>query len=557
MRILADLGTGLIRRLELDRVQLAALARVQRRPGIGGVASAPKDVQSRAIWRKSSIVMQFALLVVLGLPGAAGVLFPSFFLGLVFSYTLIMLIFGLPLLNHCAVVLLDTSENRILLHLPIRGSTLLAARLLSVTKYAGILAFSTSLPTAIAIAVRFRAVALFVFVISLVLTLMFLVAVVLAACLFALRHVNPARLREGILWLQTALFVVAAYAATLVLNAGVPLAQMVPAVTAEAWWYFYPPGWMAGLLDFSVMEQTRFNGVLAATAILVPLAGFVGCILLFERGRFSSLLSRLEVVPARRATTPKSLARWFARLPGQISVFMSRDKQERAAFDLASKLIKKDAVLKRQSFPFVAAILLNAGIFVVKFRHGPLPGTALFMYCYVPLFLAITGPLIQYNAEWRAAWCYQILPFARPGVIVSGAMKAYIWKYILPIYLLLLVVGAAAWGNGIALNVLFALAVTVLVCVRRFWSAGPAYSKDPALLTQNGRMSSRLSFIPVAVGLIAAHVALKTFAGDWGVAGAILAMVGAITVAFRRLRFMGPRNDERKHEVWNQREQTR
>jgi len=542
MRPFADVGTSLIRRWDLDRAQLAALARVQRRPGLGGAAFAPKDVHTRASWRARSTFLQFALLVVLGLVGVAGVLFPSFFLGLTFSYTLIMLLFGAPFFRHCTSVLLDTSENRILLHLPISGRTLLASRLLSLAKYAVFLAFSISLPTAIALAVRFGAVALLVFAISLVLTLLFIVAVTLAVCLFALRHVNPARVREGILWFQTALFFLAPCATALVISADVPFVARARDLFGQSWSYFYPPGWMAGLMDFALMEKTRFNSVLAATAVLVPLAGFVACIALFAGGRFTALLSRLEVVHGSSALTSKRLPRWFARLSGQICVLINGDRQERAVFDLTSKLMEKDSASKRQAFPAIAALLVNAGLIVARFRHGAIPNLNVFLCCYPLLFLAMTGPLIQYSAEWRAAWVYQVLPFEKPGVITSGVTKAYICKRVIPVWLLLLIVSAAVWGTAVALDFLFAIAVIILMCVQRFWSAAPAYSKDPALLAQKGRMAGRLAFIPFAFGLIAVHVVLKTVAGEWGVVGGIVVLGGAVVVAFRKLRLKDSTN---------------
>src|SRR5262245_47042933 len=209
MRVLAALGSRLVRRWDLDRAQLAALSSMRRRPGLAVAANAASA--GHAPSRAASYYIQFALFVVLGLTGVVGILSPSFFMGLVFSYTLIMLMLGLPLLNHCTQVLLDTSENRVLLHLPISGRTLLAARLLDIAKHAALLALSFGLPTAVALAVRFGAVALLVFVISLFLTTILVVAVILANCLIVLRHVNPARIRQGILWFQTALVVLAVY----------------------------------------------------------------------------------------------------------------------------------------------------------------------------------------------------------------------------------------------------------------------------------------------------------------------------------------------------------
>lgn len=165
--------------------------------------------------------------------------------------------------------------------------------------------------------------------------------------------------------------------------------------------------------------------------------------------------------------------------------------------------------------------------------------SSLFLYCYMPVSLAISVRLIQYSqdgAAWRAAWCYHVLPFAKPGVPAAGAMKAYIYRYILPIYLVLLSVGAAFWGAAVALNTLLAFTVVILLCIHSFWGAAPSYSKDPMLMTQSFGRLSNFIFFPLAFGLIAAHIALVAVAGNWGVAAGIAATSVGIIVALRKLR---------------------
>ena len=529
-----DIGSGLIARWDVDRTQLAALVRVQRRSGIGHAAGG----QSRT----ALYYLKFIRFTAPGLAGAAGIWFPSFFLGLAFSYTLIMLMFTLTFINYLTEAVLDTSDNRILLHLPISGRTLLAARMLGVVEYAGLLALSISLPTAVALTVRFGPVTLLVFVISIVLMLIFLVAVTLTIYLFALRHVNPARTRQGILYLQTALIGLSYYAASIVLNSGVSLARTAADVSGQAWWYFYPPGWLAGLLDYSLVEKTRFNGVLAVTAILAPLAGFVGCIVMFEGGRFTALLSRLEGVPGSSAPTVRRLPRWLARLSEQIYILINPDSQQRGVFDLTSRLMKRDQALKLRTYPLIGSTLIGLVMVVADSRGHPTKVVAP-LVCYPPLFLAVMAPLIQYGADWRAGWCYEVLPFTKPGVILSGAVKAYIWNYILPIYLVFLVVSAAVWGTAAALDALFAGAVTTLACVYLFWSGAPAppYSRKlSSSVTRKGGRLRKLAFVFITLGLIATHLVLKAVAGSWGVVGGIVAIAGAIIVVHRKVLQMAP-----------------
>jgi ABC-2 type transport system permease protein len=549
---LSDIGSRLIQRWDLDRAQLMALRSVQHRAGLGVADSPPTAGRPRSRLRTAApFYFRFFLYAIFGLTGVAGVLFPSFFFGIAFSYTMIMLMFGLTLLGYFTTVLLDTSDNRILLHLPISGRTLLASRILCIVKYAGLLALSVSLPTAVALALRFGTVALLVFAVSIVLTLVLVVAATLAFCLFVLRYVNPERIRQGILYLETALFMLAIFAGSAVLNADRPIAQMMPDVSGEPWWYLYPPGWMAGLLDFAVMEKTSFNAVLAATAVLAPIVGFIGCMRLFAGGRFTALLARLEAVPRGSVRDVHGRTTWLAPLSARAGTWLNGGGEQRAVFALTSQLMKTDQSLKMMTYPYLGTILVYVGFVVYEF-HGrapqdvPLTAELTFFFCYyMPLFLAVMAPAIQHSPHWRAAWCYQVLPFSRPGVIFCGAMLAYVTRLIVPVYLLLMIVSAAIWGTARAVDVVFAGFAAVLVCTHRFWSMAPAlpYSREPAAnVTQKKVRLAGLAFIPLALGLIAMHAVLKAFAAAWGVVGGIVALGCVVAVAYRKVRSISPQD---------------
>src|SRR3569833_2639074 len=133
MRVFGS-GSGLTGRWDLDHTQQTTHVRVQRRSGLGDAAGG----QSRT----ASYYLKFIRFIAPGLAGAAGIWFPSFFLGLAFSYTLIMLIFTLTFINYLTEVVLNTSDNRILLQQPKKNKTQHTARMLGVAEYAGLLALS-------------------------------------------------------------------------------------------------------------------------------------------------------------------------------------------------------------------------------------------------------------------------------------------------------------------------------------------------------------------------------------------------------------------------------
>ena len=53
------------------------------------------------------------------------------------------------------------------------------------------------------------------------------------------------------------------------------------------------------------------------------------------------------------------------------------------------------------------------------------------------VFLAFTATMISSSENYRGAWIYRVLPIQSPAPLLKGALKAFIVKFIIPIYLLI------------------------------------------------------------------------------------------------------------------------
>ncbi len=65
--------------------------------------------------------------------------------------------------------------------------------------------------------------------------------------------------------------------------------------------------------------------------------------------------------------------------------------------------------------------------------------------------------MLQFSERYKASWFYRATPLAQPGLILTGAFKAIIVKYYLPIYLLITLFSGFVWGWHILDDALLAL----------------------------------------------------------------------------------------------------
>jgi len=142
---------------------------------------------------------QLILFSIFGIPASVGLLFDSVVTGLTISYTIIMFAMSLTLISQFASVLLDTTDNQILLSKPINGKTLFTARLIYISRYMIISALTFSLSTLIFVGLKYGVIAVSLFIITLILLVLFLIVFVALCFVLALKKSDAKKVQNGIL----------------------------------------------------------------------------------------------------------------------------------------------------------------------------------------------------------------------------------------------------------------------------------------------------------------------------------------------------------------------
>jgi hypothetical protein len=424
------IGAPLARRLGIDPDAFGLLLRFQLRrdfQGSGAKAaedSAPDD---------SPLIVNVAHNLALSLLVAyfAYVNFEPF--GFAFLQMLILMAaVAMSLVAEFGVALVDPDDHPLLSPLPISTRTYFAARAVNALFYVGVVATSWSLPGAI--------LAGFLHGGSVAAGLRHLLAALLAGLSSAAfvvlgygllsRAVAARQVHEVILKLQV-LFSIAVFLGLLYGPALLPGVEGFVPFSRSAWALAVPPAWFGAL-------AAGGPAPLAAVALLTPLVVAV-VLLRLSIGYAAALRSHASARrPGEREVRGAGrLAALFRR------VFVRRD--ERAAFDLTAILMARERPFRLRSYPLLGfPIALVVLALTTRSPHDRLVWLMLLMYAPNLYFPAVVS-LLPHTANPEAAWIWRTSPVEARGAAVLGAQKAFLLRFVLPLYALVAVFAVWLW----------------------------------------------------------------------------------------------------------------
>lgn len=374
-------------------------------------------------------------LSMLAIPERGTMFFP---LTLQFSY--IMALCAMTLISDFSSVILDSSDNQIILPRPVGNQTLWLARIVHITSYLFAIALSLSVGGVLVITYRFGALAGLLFLLMALLSAVLMVFLTNVFYLALMRFISEEKLREVINYFQIVIAVLIYGGYQLLprlIDSGRVLTQTLD---YKLWYYLIPPMWMAGAVE-TVVRPAPDSTHLAflALALLMPLAGlwFMNRFLTADFGQKLSGIdqeSRTETTnPAASATEPATYG-WLDRLSG----WLTTNSLERAAFAFTWRVTSRDRKFKLKTYPQLGFGL--AYVVAMSFQRYSIGSSGLF-YLFALYFAGLYVMVAQYQLSvsdtYRASWVYGSAPIEEPGNVLSGALKALIVKLLTPFYILL------------------------------------------------------------------------------------------------------------------------
>ncbi len=228
-----------------------------------------------------------------------------------------------------------------------------------------------------------------------------------------------------------------------------------------SWWtYFFPPAWLAAIVKISCFADRSVPLILLALpGVLVPIAGSILLVSFISKGFGNILSENNSESPVKKADTNLKTG-FVTRLD---SLFCISDS-EKAGWNFTMTTIKRDRKFKQAVYPNFGILLVVAFILLkpdVTNMVASLQGINEFnKYLFLMILgFSVNNAVFQlpYTDTPEASWIYRALPFQSYGELLTGAIKAILTKFLLPIYLVLLIPAILLWGIPVTVPLLLSL----------------------------------------------------------------------------------------------------
>jgi ABC-2 type transport system permease protein len=507
-----------LRRLGVDYPQFRAILQTKlmldaRRPrGAFGQQSSKKNRNTFAL-----TLLSYAFVGVFISQLVAMVRSPL--VSLTIIHTAIMAMISLALLGDYSTVLLDTTDNRVLLPRPVRRRTILFARLAHILVYLLVITLSLSVGTFIVGAAKLGPVFLPVFAGTLVLSVGLVVGTVSLAYLLGMRFIPQEKLRDVITYAQIVMIVVFVAGYQIVPRLLEPAMNANLSLAGRTWIYFCPPAWMAGPIDLALGHAGRAQVMLSIEAMLAPILLLL--IVAALAPKFQPAALEGDERPARRGNSPAEHRQGRLSLLARV---VARRPAERGAFELVWRLSSRDRQYKLRVYPTVAFTFVFAFMWMFMLT-GTEQGLAanlagmphtdkhLFLLYFASMLAPASLIHLRFSNQPEAAWIYFALPLDRPGEILLGALKAIVVRLMLPTFALVAALTLAIWGWRVLPDILLALAVTLLICVLEALMVARRlpFSEATSNMENSGRSLRSLLLMPLVAAFGLAHYLIRPF----------------------------------------------
>ena len=384
------------------------------------------------------------------------------------------------LISDFTSVLIDVRDNLIILPKPINDKTFVLARLLHIVIHVSKLIVPMTLPAMIYLVIRQGMAGLFPFILLVLANTLFTIFLINALYIFILKITTPEKFKSIISYFQIffAIFFYAGY-------------QLVPrlvnkavlsnySITSFKWAWLAPPYWFAAswqyLRTFDLSSPLVIYFILS---IAIPVAS-IWIVIKYFAPSFNQKLSMIsgsegEAAPVKAnkkgviSTTSvyiSSMAKWF-----------TEKGTERMSFLHTWKLTGRSRDFKMKVYPSMGYLLVYIVVMFMNNKNISLDairdqsGSGKFVFLGVIYFssfvLVMAIQQLMFSDKYKAAWIYYITPIQLPGKLLSGALKATIVKFYLPLVVITTTVALSIVGPKIIPNLLLGVFNQFLITTLR------------------------------------------------------------------------------------------
>ncbi|MDF2700068.1 MAG: hypothetical protein K0Q49_1624 [Haloplasmataceae bacterium] len=378
-------------------------------------------------------------------------------------FGILMFMITTSMISDFSSVLLDIKEKNILHSKPINSKTVNMAKFIHILYYLSSLTLALALPALIAAFIKFGFMFLFIFIIELIFINLLIIFFTSFLYLVILKFFDGEKLKDMINYMQISLTLIITVGYQFISQGFHYIGNSFDIVYTSQWWhYLIPPMWFAAPFEILINHHSEnYLYIFMSLALLVPILGIIIYIKLIPS--FERNLQKLNN-EANKVKKTRNI-----KITQLLMNVICRNKEERIFFRFSSEMMKNEREFKLKAYPSLGFALIFPFIFMFNFsRIKGFEGLSETKYYFNIYFCTIMMPaiimILRYSSNYKAAWVYKTVPLKKIRSIITGTLKAFIVKLLLPIFLLESVIFLSIFGLIIWIDILIVF-ITILIFI--------------------------------------------------------------------------------------------
>ena len=491
-----------------------------------------------------TFVFQLFILLIFGLFIALGFTsIQNLMLGLTIGFAIMMVMLGSSVITEFSSVLFDHRDNQILLVRPISNRSLLLSRLLHIQVYIGFMAVALGAIPSIMIAYKHGVIAFIVYWIAVGLCAWITLLLTSFFYILLSKVVSGERFKDIISYFQIFMAVMIFGGYQLMPRLMENDAIKNTTMDIHWWTYLIPPAWVAGFVD--VFTTRTFSLEIIVLAILALVVSVGGAIFLVRNmsGSFENVLS--EGAAEKVAVEKKVESREKHRF--KIYDLFCVSETEKSGWKFSMAITKRDRKFKQAVYPSIGMIIVLA-IVMVKPDFSSFAATMqklsenknFFFFIFCCFFGTTALTQLPYTDTPEGAWIFRALPIEKHGHILTGAIKAMLFKFLMPILILLFIATMSIWGleklQGLIIGSMMIILINLYTII--FMKMALPFTQVRDMQQKSANMA-RMFLLMFLMGITIGLVYLSLMMNVWISVAVSVVLFLAIINAFSQIRNKG------------------
>jgi hypothetical protein len=464
----------------------------------------------------------------------------SLLLNFTIAFSVIMVMMATTLISEFTSVLFDDRDNQIILVRPISNRTLLLSRLLHIQFYILFIALALSVGTIVAALLKYGALTAFFFIIGIILLSWITILITTLFYFLISQFVNGELFKDIINYVQI-------FLAVIVMGGYQFLPRLMEmdalknfTMTVHGSTFFIPPAWLAAWVQLSKPgELTGYIVLLSLPAFIFAIGGGILTIR-FLSGGFSNILSQSTENEVLLKKESKSKSNHVSG----INRFFCVSELEKTGWNMVMAITRRDRKFKQAVYPLYGFMIVMAFAFlrpdvnnIAEWFQQLGESKRYLMFIFFGFFATSSITQMQYTDTPDAGWVYKALPITSPGHILSGAVKAMLVKFFVPMYSVLTIAVLFIWGIAILpLMVFGAVLIVSSTLITLTIQDTPLPFTQPREMQQKGSNFLKVMLGMLIMGVLVGFVYLASFLPAWSIyLLSVLALLANVLV-FRDMR---------------------